>query len=137
MKSLKQIIDEANIKPNKLKEFGIDFPNMEQFIDVSLMPNSMLFKTMPTIFTCDGDEIFEFKRTEQHDMLQSSPRKIIHSNDDDAVHTLLESEMLSEDNDQLWSEVLEEEEQVINSTWQTTQHILSHDDILESEFWLD
>lgn len=125
MRSLKQIINEENIKLTKLKQFGIDTLSLEQFIDVSFMPNPLAYKTMPKIFAATSGEVFEYDKRDGQEMLQSSPLLIADFCDDDDI--VDSGDMLSESTEKLWSE------EIINSTWQTTQHILSHDSILESD----
>ena len=64
MQSLKLIIETNKIRPAKLKEFDLIFTNMDFYVEVPFIPNSLTYKNMPVLVAKDGTQ-YEYKETKQ------------------------------------------------------------------------
>lgn len=93
--TLKQIVEDKKIKQTKLKEFHLEFDDIDTFVEVSDIPNPASYKHMPTLVANDGTT-FRFKEEANDEstlMLSSSSSiessdKSILSETDNNISTL-------------------------------------------------
>lgn len=79
MQSLKLIIESGKIKAAKLREFDLVFANIDSYVEVPFIPNSLTYKNMPIVVAKDGTQ-YKYKeakeyvdKTEASVIISSSP----------------------------------------------------------------